>query len=92
MFEVLFITFNLLQHHLYLISNIEFRSDEVGKNIVRAAKEIIIMKQTDVSKFNKENKIDQLQQKFQAKVDNLEAKLQGMENKMDLILRKLTKF
>ena len=91
MFEVLFITFNLLQHHLYLISNIEFRSDEVGKNIVRAAKEIIIMKQTDVSKINKEDKIDKLQQQFQAKVDNLEAKLQGMESKMDLILRKLTK-
>merc|ERR1712241_1670268 len=68
------------------------RSDEVGKNIVRAAKEIIIMKQTDVSKINKEDKIDKLQQQFQEKVDNLEAKLQGMESKMDLILRKLTKF
>ena len=72
--------------------NIEFRSDEVGKNIVRAAKEIIIMKQTNVSKNGVEDKIDKLQQQFQAKVDNLEAKLQGMESKMDLILRKLTKF
>ena len=72
--------------------NTEFRSDEVGKNIVRAAKEIIVMKQTDVSKINTEDKIDKLQQQFQAKVDNLEAKLQGMESKMDLILRKLTKF
>ena len=50
------------------------------------------MKQTDVSKINNEDKIDKLQQQFQAKVDNLEAKLQGMESKMDLILRKLTKF
>ena len=72
--------------------NTEFRSDVVGKNIVRAAKEIIVMKQTDVSKINTEDKIDKLQQQFQAKVDNLEAKLQGMESKMDLILRKLTKF
>ena len=72
--------------------NTEFRSDEVGKNIVRAAKEIIVMKQTDVSKINTEDKIDKLQQQFQAKVDNLEAKLQGMESKMDLILRKLTKY
>ena len=74
------------------IFNIEFRSDEVGKNIVRAAKEIIVMKQTDMSKIDKEDKIDKLQQQFQAKVDNLEAKLQGMESKMDLILRKLTKY
>ena len=72
--------------------NTEFRSDEVGKNIVRAAKEIIIMKQTDVSKINNEDKIDKLQQQFQEKVDNLEAKLQGIESKMDLILRKLTKY
>ena len=72
--------------------NTEFRSDEVGKNIVRAAKEIIIMKQTDVSKNSKEDKIDKLQQQFQEKVDNLEAKLQGIESKMDLILRKLTKY
>ena len=50
------------------------------------------MKQTNVSKNGVEDKIDQLQQQFQAKVDNLEAKLQGMENKMDLILRKLTKY
>ena len=50
------------------------------------------MKQTDVSKNSKEDKIDKLQQQFQEKVDNLEAKLQGMESKMDLILRKLTKY
>ena len=87
MFEVFY------YFHLYFILfNTEFRSDEVGKNIVRAAKEIIIMKQTDVSKNDKEDKIDKLQQQFQEKVDNLEAKLQGMESKMDLILRKLTKY
>ena len=50
------------------------------------------MKQTNVSKNGVEDKIDKLQQQFQAKVDNLEAKLQGMESKMDLILRKLTKY
>ena len=50
------------------------------------------MKQTDVSKNSKEDKIDKLQQQFQEKVDNLEAKLQGIESKMDLILRKLTKY
>ena len=50
------------------------------------------MKQTDVSKNSKEDKIDKLQQQFQEKVDNLEAKLLGIESKVDLILRKLTKY
>ena len=88
MFEVFYYFSSLF----YVTFNTEFRSDEVGKNIVRAAKEIIIMKQTDVSKNSKEDKIDKLQQQFQEKVDNLEAKLQGIESKMDLILRKLTKY
>ena len=89
---LLFEVFYYLSSLFYVTFNTEFRSDEVGKNIVRAAKEIIIMKQTDVSKNSKEDKIDKLQQQFQEKVDNLEAKLQGIESKMDLILRKLTKF
>ena len=50
------------------------------------------MKQMDLSKVGTEDKIDKLQQQFQEKVDNLEAKLQGIESKMYLILRKLTKY
>ena len=68
------------------------RSDELGKNIVRAAKEIIIKQQTDYSDKTVDEKLEKIQLQFDSKIISLETKLGKMENKIDLVLKKLTKY
>ena len=68
------------------------RSDEIGKNIIRAAKEIIIKQQTDYNDKVMDDKLEKIQLQFNSKIVNLETKLCKMEDKIDLVLKKLTKY
>ena len=70
------------------------RVDEVGKNVIRAAKEIIIKQQTDQHETTEETggNIKNLQQNFDLKFAKIETKIGSIEDKIDLILRNLTKY
>ena len=68
------------------------RSDEIGKNIIRAAKEIITKQQTDYNDKVMDDKLEKIQLQFNSKIVNLETKLCKMEDKIDLVLKKLTKY
>ena len=68
------------------------RSDEIGKNIIRAAKEIITKQQTDYNDKVRDDKLEKIQLQFNSKIVNLETKLCKMEDKIDLVLKKLTKY
>ena len=65
--------------------------DDVGKNVVRAAKEIIIRKQSNQADGGEETdvKIKNLQKNFDLKFTTIGTKIQSIENKIDLILKKL---
>ena len=66
-----------------------FRVDDIGRNIVAAAKQIVI-KQHDHGK-----ETDEGNRAFESRVDSklqlLENKVGSLEDKLDLILRKMTK-
>ena len=68
--------------------------DDVGKNVVRAAKEIIIRQQTnpDDGQEETDGNIVNLQRNFDSKFTKIETKIESIENKIDLILKKLTKY
>ena len=68
-----------------------FRSDEVGKNIIRAAKEIIIKKQTNFAKDTVDEKFAQMEKKVEARIEDIENKMESIDNKINLVLRKLEK-
>ena len=65
------------------------RSDEVGKNIIRAAKEIIIKKQTNFARDTVDEKFAQMEKKVEARIEDIENKIGGIDNKLNLVLRKL---
>jgi len=65
------------------------RSDELGKNIVRAAKEIIIKQKNETKQSDFDTRVSTMQLMFDAKIDNLENKINHLGNKLDLILKKL---
>ena len=65
------------------------RSDEVGKNIIRAAKEIIIKKQTNFARDTVDEKFAQMEKKVEARIEDIETKMDGIDNKLNLVLRKL---
>ena len=68
--------------------------DDVGKNVVRAAKEIIIRQQTNPADDQEktDGHIVDLQRNFDLKFTKIETKIEFIENKIDLILKKLTKY
>ena len=66
-----------------------YRSDEVGKNIIRAAKEIIIKKQTNFARDTVDEKFAQMEKKVEARIEDIETKMNGIDNKLNLVLRKL---
>ena len=68
-----------------------FRSDEVGKNIIRAAKEIIIKKQTNFARDTVDEKFAQMEKKVEARIEDIETKMDGIDTKLNLVLRKLEK-
>ena len=59
---------------------------------MRAAKEIIIKQQTDYSDKTVDEKLEKIQLQFDFKINSLETKLGKMEDKIDLVLKKLTKY
>ena len=65
--------------------------DDVGKNVVRAAKEIIIRKKSNQADDGEEIdvKIVNLQKNVDTKFATIETKIESIENKIDLILKKL---
>ena len=65
------------------------RSDEVGKNIIRAAKEIIIKKQTNFARDTVDEKFALMEKKVEARIEDIESKIGGIDNKLNLVLRKL---
>jgi len=71
------------------------RVDDIGRTIVSAAKEIIIKQQTEQNKEDDNDvsdKIEKLQNRFDTKIVELENKMGNLETKIDLILRKMTKY
>jgi len=68
------------------------RVDDVGQNIVRAAKQIIINQQTDQATEGTEGSIGELQRNFDTKFAKIETKMESIENKLDMLLRKMTKY
>merc|ERR1712128_212305 len=70
------------------------RVDEIGRTIVSAAKEIIIKQQTKQVKDEDDvgDKIETMQKNFDTKINELESKMGNIETKIDLILRKMTKY
>jgi len=70
------------------------RVDEIGRTIVSAAKEIIIKQQTQQGKDEDDvgEKIETMQKNFDTKINELESKMGNIETKIDLILRKMTKY
>ena len=71
-----------------------FRVDDIGRTIVSAAKEIVIKQQTKQNKEDDDvsDKIETLQNRFDTKIAELENKMGNLETKIDLILRKMTKY
>ena len=71
-----------------------FRVDDIGRTIVSAAKEIVIKQQTKQNKEDDDvsDKIEILQNRFDTKIAELENKMGNLETKIDLILRKMTKY
>ena len=67
------------------------RSDEVGKNIIRAAKEIIIKKQTNFARDTVDEKFAQMEKKVETRIEDIENKMESIDNKINLVLRKLEK-
>ena len=61
---------------------------------MRAAKQIIINQQTDQAATTEETerKIGKLQQNFDSKFAKIETKMESMEKKLDMLLRKMTKY
>merc|ERR1711892_474891 len=70
------------------------RVDEIGRTIISAAKEIIIKQQTKQVKDEDDvgEKIETMQKNFDTKINELESKMGNIETKIDLILRKMTKY
>merc|ERR1719477_507039 len=70
------------------------RVDDIGRTIVSAAKEIVIKQQTRQNKEDDDvsDKIETLQNRFDTKIAELENKMGNLETKIDLILRKMTKY
>jgi len=70
------------------------RVDDIGRTIVSAAKEIVIKQQTKQNKEDDDvsDKIEILQNRFDTKIAELENKMGNLETKIDLILRKMTKY
>ena len=61
---------------------------------MRAAKQIIINQRTDQAATTEETegKIGKLQQNFDSKFAKIETKMESMEKKLDMLLRKMTKY
>ena len=78
----------------FLHLHFAFRVDDIGRTIVSAAKEIIIKQQTKQNKEDDDvsDKIEKLQNRFDTKILELENKMGNLETKIDLILRKMTKY
>ena len=69
------------------------RVDDVGKNIVRAAKHIIINQQTDqTTTTTEQTEVEKLQRNFDSKFAKVETKMESIEKKLDMLLRKMTKY
>ena len=84
----LFFFFHILnQDHKLLLP----RVDDIGRGIVAAAKEIII-KQQDGRAFAEENEVKKtaFENRVEDKFQVLENKMESLEDKLDMILRKLT--
>ena len=69
------------------------RVDDVGKNIVRAAKHIIINQQTDqTTTTTEQTEVEKLQRNFDSKFAKVETKMESIEKKLDMLLRNTTKY
>ena len=57
--------------------------------IVSAAKHLVVKKQTSNQQYSLDQRLDQIQQNFDKKILQLTSKIDNMDTKFDLILKRM---